>query len=800
MIRSYLKLAWRNVFRDKSSSVINIGGLAAGMAVAMLIGLWIYDELSFDRYHSGYDRVGRVMQQQTYNNNTNTLNSMPFPVGKALQDAFGSDFDQVVMASWEEDHILSTRDKHIGRKGIYMDEGAPDLLSLQMLHGDHNALRSPDQVLLAASTAKALFGTADVMGQLVKIDNQHAMRVAGVYEDLPYNTSFRAVTFIAPWSLYANSEAWIRRARDREEWDNNSFQAFVKLAPNSSFATVNKKISQLKQDRVAAAFKSFNTRLFVHPMEQWHLRSHWENGIQQGGQIEYVWLFGMVGVFVLILACINFMNLSTARSEKRSREVGVRKAIGSLRRQLVLQFYVESFVITTLAFLLSLTLVQLSLPWFNTVADKQILLPWSSPLFWSMALGFITVTAVLAGSYPALYLSSFQAVRVLKGTFRLGTRAVLLRKGLVVTQFAISLALIIGTWVVYKQIEHTQSRPVGYDRSGLLMVNMSSPDFYGKYDLLRNKLKDAGLIDEMAESSSPLTTVWATNNEFEWPGKSAAQTGDFNTIWVTHEFGRAVQWQVAAGRDFSRDYAADSMGIILNEAAVRFMGLKEPVGTLVRWDNNGHVQNYQVVGVVKDMLMESPYDQVRQTIYFMQPDNVNVMLLRMKAGNAVHSTLAGIEKIFRSVIPAAPFDYEFVDQAYAAKFVMENRIGSLAGAFAVLAIFISCMGLFGLAAYMVEQRTREIGIRKVLGASVAQVWSMLTRDFITLVLISCIIAIPLAWYGMHQWLQQYNYRTSLSWILFIIAATGVLVLTVATVSIQAIGAARTNPAKSLRPE
>ncbi|MFT3676099.1 MAG: ABC transporter permease [Chitinophagaceae bacterium] len=800
MIKSYIRIAWRNLFRDKSSSFINISGLAVGMAVAMLIGLWIYDELSFDRYHADHDRIGRVMQQQTFNGVVYTEESLPFPLGAALQAQYGNDFDEIVMASWEDDHILSAGDKHIGRRGIYMDKGAPDLLSLKMIQGDYKALLEPGNIMLAASTAEAVFGKSDPMGQLMKIDNAQTVKVAAVYEDLPYNTTFRRVKFIASWELYAVTERWVTQARDRAEWGNNSFQAFVKLKPQASFEGVNKKIRSVKKDHLSEAEKLYNPVILVHPMNQWHLRSYWENGVQQGGQIEYVWLFGLVGVFVLVLACINFMNLSTARSEKRSREVGVRKAIGSMRRQLIFQFYTESLLIVLFAFLLGLCLVQMVLPVFNTIADKQMLIPWAQPLFWFITFAFALLTAVLAGSYPALYLSSFQPVKVLKGTFKMGRRAVFSRKVLVGVQFAISLTLIIGTTIVYRQVEHSRDRPVGYDRSGMVMITMKSNDFYGKYDLLRTELKQAGVISEMAESSSPLTSVWSTNTEFDWAGKAPDFTGDFNTIFVTHEFGKTVEWQMKAGRDFSRDYPSDASAIILNETAVKFMGLKDPVGSVVRWQINDKQREYHVVGVVKDLLMESPFEPVKQTMYFMQPDNVNVMLLRLHTGQSVSNALAGIEKIFKKIIPSAPFEYEFVDQSYAAKFALEARVGRLAAAFAILAIFISCMGLFGLTAYVVEQRTREIGIRKVLGASVTQVWGMLSADFIKLVALSCLVTIPVAWYAMHQWLQQYNYRTSISWTIFLFTAGGVLLLTLATVSMQAVKAALTNPAKSLKSE
>jgi putative ABC transport system permease protein len=798
MIKNFIKVAWRNLRKNKASSIINIGGLSVGMAVALLIGLWIYDETSFDRYHKTYDRVAQVMQHQTENGQIFTMVAMPFPIGKELQTKYGNHFKYVVMSSWGGDHILTAGDTKISQNGIYMDKDAPALFSLTMLKGSYDALRDPHSIILSASAAKAIFGNEDPLNKLLKIDSKLDVKVTGVYEDLPYNTTFRDTKFIAPWDLYVTSEAWILRNVDK--WDNNSFQTFVQLADNTNFSSVGASVLDAKLKNVPADDKKFNPKIFLNPMKDWHLRSHWENGKQTGGPIEYVRLFTIVGAFVLILACINFMNLSTARSEKRAREVGIRKAIGSLRGQLIGQFYSESLMVVLFAFVFALLLTQVTLPWFNHIADKKMSIPWLSPGFWVAGILFSIITGLISGSYPALYLSSFNPVKVLKGTFRVGRLASLPRKVLVVLQFTISLTLIAGTIIVDSQVQYTKNRPIGYDRSGLMMIRMKSPDFYGKYDVLRRDLKADGSIEEMAESSSPLTAVWSNNGGFSWPEKDPKVDADFATFWVSHEYGKTVGWQFKEGRGFSRDFATDSSAVVINEASVKFMGIKDPIGKIITDGQGEHARQFRIIGVTKDMLTESPYEAVKQAVYFLDYGNVNWIILKMNPNKSASASIAGIERTFKSDIPSAPFDYKFVDTEFASKFAAEERVGTLSTFFASLAVFISCLGLFGLASFVAEQRTKEIGVRKVLGASVANLWQMLSKDFVLLVAFSCVIAIPAAWFFMKGWLEKYPYRTSISWWVFVATSVGALVITLLTVSYQAIRAALANPVKSLKTQ
>ncbi|WP_229310884.1 ABC transporter permease [Larkinella soli] len=795
MIRNYLKIAFRNLVKNGVYSSINIGGLALGMAVAMLIGLWMYDELTFDRYFRNYDRIAKVMQTGNFNGEVFHGSYNPAPMGPELRTKYGDNFTHVIMSSWTDDHILAFGDKKFTRTGNYLSADAPEMLTLKMLGGTRAGLKDPASILLSKSVADALFGTTDPVGKMMKIDNKLDVKVTGVYEDFPYNTEFREMKFIAPWDLYVSSENWVREAQDKVEWGNNSWQVLVQIAPNATFDAVSDKIRdiRLKHSPEVAFLKP---KVYLQPMRAWHLYTGWDKAGKVEGRIQYVWLFGIIGVFVLLLACINFMNLSTARSEKRAKEVGIRKAVGSQRSQLISQFFSESLLVVGFAFGLSILLVLLTLPVFNEVADKRIGILWSNPVFWLGCIGFSVLTGLIAGSYPALYLSSFQAVKVLKGTFRVGRFASLPRQVLVVVQFTVSVTLIIGTIIVFRQIEHAKNRPVGYERSGLVTVAMNTPELHQHYNALRSELIRTGAVIDMATSSAPATDLNSQNSGFDWVGKDPNFKENFGTIAVSHDFGKTVGWQFVQGRDLSRQFAGDSSGVVLNETAVRYMGLKEPVGKQIKW--NG--RPFRIVGVIRDMLMDSPFEPVTQTVYMLDYGWANVINIKLNPARSAGESLAKIETVFRKFNPGSPFDYRFTEQEYASKFASEERIARLASGFAMLAILISCLGLFGLASFVAEQRTKEIGVRKVLGASVANVWVLLSRDFVILVIIALGIATPLAWYLLGNWLQKYTYHTELSWWIFAVSGAGALLVTLLTVSFQSIKAALINPVKSLRSE
>ncbi|MEZ4900864.1 MAG: FtsX-like permease family protein [Spirosomataceae bacterium] len=792
MLQNYLKIAFRNLAKNKVYSFINIGGLAVGMAVAMLIGLWIYDELSFDTYHKNYDKIAQVMQNANYNGKVESQISNPALMGPEIREKYGSNFKYVVQSSWQGTYVLALGDNFISEEGMFFEPDAPAMLSLKMLKGTYQGLKDPYSIMLSESVAKSLFGDKNPLDQTIKVNRRFDVKITGVYEDLPYNTSFRELKVIMPWSLWLIDNPWAKTMTD--PWGSNFSQTFVQVADKVSIEDASKRIKNVKLDNVGKEETKYKWEVFLHPMSKWQLYQEFKNGVNTGGQIKYVWMFGIIGIFVLILACINFMNLATARSEKRAKEVGIRKAIGSERTQLVNQFFTESYLVVFFAFILAILFVLLLLPIFNEVADKKIELPWATLPFWLINLAFIAITGLLSGLYPAFYLSSFQPLKVLKGTFRVGKWAAIPRKTLVVIQFTVSVILIIGTIIVYQQIQHAKDRPIGYERNGLINMGVDK-EIQEHFEAFSAELKSVGAIEEIAASNSPLTGVWNTNGGFDWEGKDPNLAVDFPNSRVTMDWGKTVGWKIKKGRDFSPDFATDSSAFIINEAMEKFLGFKEPIGKTLKW--NG--EPFTIIAVVGDIMAESPFNPVRPSLYHLGEEVYN-MVLKLNASKSASQSVALVEKVWKKYVPNVPFSYEFVDQKYGSKFKSEERIGTLSSYFAVLAIFISCLGLFGMASFVAEQRTKEIGVRKVLGASVVSLWQLLSKDFVALVLIACLIAAPIAYYYLSDWLQGYDYHIEISWWVFVVAALGALLITLLTVSFQAIKAALMNPVKSLRSE
>lgn len=794
MIKNYFKTAWRNLAKSKTHSIVNIAGLSVGMAVAMLIGLWIWNELSFDKYHENYDRIAQVMQERTNNGIINTGVAIPQPLATALQKNYGSDFKYIIMSSWTDPHILAAGDKKVSYTGNFMEPAAPEMFTLKMLKGTRNGLSDPSSILISSSVANALFGNDEPIGKTIQLDNAGSLKVSGVYEDLPKNSSLYDLAFIAPWDYYVASHDWVKNSRNN--WGENSFQLYVQLLPNTDVQRISSQIKDIKLKNVDAEDAKYKPVILLQPMRKWHLYSEFKNGINTGGAIEYVWMFGVIGLFVLLLACINFMNLSTARSEKRAKEVGIRKAVGSLRTQLINQFFCESLIMAVIAFCVALSLVQLFLPFFNELSDKNMSVLWTNPFFWMACILFTLFTGTIAGIYPALYLSSFKPVKVLKGTFKAGKLASIPRRILVTTQFVVSVILIIGTIIVFKQIQFAKNRPVGYNRNGLINLELNTDDLEKHFTAFKSDLYASGAIANIAEASSPMTEIHNSRGDLTWKEKDPNLTYDFANIRVTPDYGKTTGWQVLAGRDFSNQLLTDSSAIILNEAAVKYMGITNPLGEIVRFNNKDHV----VIGVIKDMVMESPYQPAKQTIFYLSPSDFDDIMLRINPSLSTHEALIKIGALCKKYSPSVPFTYKFVDEDYAKKFDSEERIGKLASVFSILAIFISCLGLFGMASFMAEQRIKEIGVRKVLGASVFNLWGLLSKDFVMMVFIALLIATPLAYYFMHNWLQNYQYRTQLSWWIFVATGIGALLITLITVSYQSIKAAIANPIKSLRVE
>jgi len=800
MIRNYFKIAFRNLAKNKGYSTINIGGLAVGMAVATLIGLWINDELTFNNSFKNHEHIAQVREQgiskegKRYSNN-----SLPYPLATELKTNYASYFKHILIAQQPEECILATGEIKLTRKGQFIEAGAPEMLSLTMLKGTWSGLKDPHSILLSASAASALFGDTDPIDKPIKINTNIEAKVTGVYEDLPHNTEFQDIKFFAPFDLYTAANPWVRE----QQWNNWFLSIYIEIKPGADFAQISKIIKDIEINNIknlpdSREQMAKKPQIALLPMSRWHLYGDFY--LDNREPVRMVWLIGIIGAFVLLLACINFMNLSTARSVKRAKEVGIRKAVGSLRAQLVGQFLSESFIVVLLALMLSFLLVCLSLTWFNDITSKDLTVPWDTYSFWIVSAVFVIVTSLLAGSYPAFYLSSFQPVKVLKGVMQTGRFASIPRKLLIVVQFTVSVSLTIGTLLVYRQIQFAKSRPVGYEKTGLLMVEKKTSDFAGKYELLRSELKNTSVVLEVAASRSSTTGITMWNGGFSSNGKEFDCPKGCGTLPVSTHYGKTIGWQFTNGRDFGTTGANDSTGFVINESFAKLLGLKNPVGENLTW-SPGHrkPKTYTILGVVKDMVALSPYSSAIPTVFFLE-DNHAWINIRLNPAIATNVALPKIEAVFKKIIPSAPFDYKFADQEYGNKFAAEERIGKLAGFFTVLAVFISCLGLFGLASFVAEQRTKEIGIRKVLGASVASLWQMLSKDFVVLVIVSCIISIPIAHYFMSSWLQNYQYHTEISWWIFAATGIGALALTLLTVSYQAIKAALLDPVKSIRSE
>ncbi len=808
MLKSYLTTAFRNLLRNRISSGFNLAGLTIGITVTLLVGLWIRDELSFNNYHKNADRIAQVIVRgMDAKDGPYINNSLQYPLATELQTNYADHFKHIIRASWVSDNILTAGEKKLSAVGQFMDAGAPEMFTLKMVYGNWSALKDQHSIILSNSVALALFGNANPLNKLVMLNNNTSLTVTGVYEDLPKNTLMNNLKFLSTWDLWVSQNKWIGE-RATNDWDNHFLKVYAEIPAGSDFATATNAIkdAELKNVSKLPGFEetvAHHPQLYLHPMKSWHLYP-FAKGITDDKPVRMLWMVGIVGCFVLLLACINFINLSTARSAKRAKEVGIRKTIGSRRWQLIFQFFSESLVIVFFSFLLACVLVSLMLGWFNELSGKEMVMPWFDVYFWLTGILFIFLTAILAGIYPALYLSSFKPVTVLKGGILRSSRwAALPRKALVVVQFTVSVALIISTIVVYRQILFAKDRPVGYTREGLLTLQMKSDDYKGKIGVLRNELLGTGVVSNMSTSMGKVTEVASGNNGFDWNGKDPKVDESFGTLAVSIEHGRTAGWQFIAGRDFSADFPGDSSGVVVNESFAKYTKLQNPVGETIswKWRDKAPVP-YTVLGVVRDMVMDSPYEPVEPTLFFIKALNggVSQINIRVRPNVAMSMALPKIEAAFRKVVPAVPFDYSFVDQDYASKFAAEERIGKLSGFITLLAILISCLGLFGLASFMAEQRTREIGIRKVLGASVTNLWYLLSKEFVMLVVIAMCISVPIAWTFMQSWLENFRYRADMSW--WIVGAAGLMVLliTLLTISFHTIKAAIMNPVKSLRSE
>jgi putative ABC transport system permease protein len=790
MLKNNLKIAWRNIMRGRGYSALNIFGLATGMAVALIIGLWVYNQYSYDKFLSDYKRLYQVRRNFYGNGDTVTYGGTSLKLADALRNQI-PEIESVAETDGGSMHGLMVADRRLYMKGNQVAGDFLTMFQFALLEGDaKNVLNNPYSIVLTESTAKVLFGNENALNKTVRYDNKNDLKVTGVLKDVPANSTLQ-FNFLVPFSYLESTDSWVKQARSAGfGWTN--FATYVQLKPGVSYAQVAPKIKDIQKTENDNSMAE-STNIILDPIEKWHLYDKFEKGKPVGGFIEYVRIFSIIGILVLLIACINFINLTTARSEKRAKEVGVRKAVGSGRKELIVQFLIESVLITFIAFIFSILFVQLALPSFNSLAGSAIKIPFANPAFWIITLCCVLVTALAAGSRPAFYLSSFSPVKVLKSDMHLGKAATLPRKILVVLQFSCSIALIISTFIIYQQVQYAKDRPSGYDKNRLMMTDMNE-DLIRNYTAIRNEMRRKGIAEMITTASNNVTTGGNHRDVDEWTGKRPGESVNMGYIHVTEDYLKTLGMSMKEGRNFSGN--SDTLNVIFNETAVKLLRLNNPVNQVITNIDT----RYKIIGVVKDALMASPFAPADPTIFMYEANPQNVMMYRLSAGIKTQDAIAGLTSIFNKYNPAYPFTYTFADDGYAAKFNLETLIGKLAGLFAAFAIFISCLGLFGLAAYIAEQRTKEIGIRKVLGASVPQLWLLLSKDFILLVLISCFMASPVALYFLTGWLQKYDYRISISPFVFITAGIFGIILTMITISFQAIKAAITNPVNSLRSE
>ena len=790
MFKNYLKIAIRNLLHNKGFSAINISGLAIGMASAMLILLWIQNQLTYDRWYPKADRIYQLYNRDRVAGELWAWPNTTKPLATAIKKSY-ADLEDVARYNTTT-FLLTVGDTHLNSRGAFVDSGFVHMFDLPMLSGDPGrALTSPENIIITSHLAHALFGTDNPMGKAIRVDSNAYFKVSGVLQDLPANTSFK-FDYLLPWSYMK------RIGNDDPSWSNHSVYTYVLLKPGTSQSAFDNQIKNIAIEHTD--HKEVYT-MFTQPIKRSYLYAGVENGKLVGERIRLVQLFAVIAAFILLIACINFMNLSTARSERRAREVGIRKVVGAVKGYLIAQFIGESVLISLLSFGLALLLTQTSLDAFNRLIGKNLIIEYSNPTWWAFAIGFILFTGLLAGSYPAFYLSSFQPVKVLKGTFKKADALVSTRKALVILQFTFAIILIICTLIVERQIKYAEERNAGYDRNNLVYT-LAQGDFPQHYQSIKSELLSSGAAVSVTSSLSPITQHWSDGWGYSWPGSSEADKKlDFIHMGSDANFVQTMGATLVAGRDIDvYKYPTDSMAVMLNQTAVNAMHVTNPVG-MSMYDGDEHSKPLHVVGVIKDFILESPYTKVIPMIIQGPPrEGYTAIHVKLNPARPAATNIAQAQQIVRKYNPQYPAEFTFVDESYAEKFAEEQQIGKLAALFAGLTIFISCLGLFALAAYMAENRIREIGIRKVLGASVTSLTTMLAKDFVWLVLISFIIAAPIAWYAMDKWLGGYYYRVDIGWTVFALSGGLALLIAILTVSYQSIRAALSNPVKNLRTE
>jgi len=785
MIKNYFKIAWRNLYRHKGFSITNLLGLTIGMTCAMLILLWVKDELTYNTFHPNYNNIYQIMANRDFNNQIFTDESMVLPLAQSIEKN-APQVKNAVITTRQQSHILTFGDTKLKKQGYTVSEHFFDMFSWKFIKGNAaSAIPDAYSIVLTQSAAKALFGSEDPINKVLRIDNEYNAKVTAILADVPGNSTFQ-FDFI---NAFNYSGDFLKQAM--ANWQNSSWNVFVQTVPGASLQLLEKKINDIKYQHDPGD-KKIST-YFTFPMSKWRLYSDFKDGKNVGGMIEYVRLFTIIALIIVLIACVNFMNLSTARSEKRAKEVGIRKTLGSDKKQLILQFFFESMILSLIAFIFSIMAVYLLLPSFNSLVNKHLSLNFAQPLFWLGTFVIIAFTGIVAGSYPAIYLSSFNPAKVLKGTFIAGRKAVLPRRILVVGQFVISILLISATIIVYQQIQHIKSRDIGYNPDNLIMIPVT-PDTQKNFAIIKQELLKTGMISAVTRTMSPITDIWWRSPSPDWDGKPANLNIFFAGLTTDVDFTKTMGIKIVEGKDFSGT-PSDSSAMLLNKAAVKAMGLKNPIGMQMRYG-----KKYTVIGITDNVIMQSPFKSVDPMMIYYDPGDAGSLSLRLKQTGQPQKALHSIETIFKKYNPAVPFEYQFVDQEFGKKFLTEELMSKITNIFAALALFICCIGIAGLASFTIEKRTREIGIRKVLGATVQQLLMLISKEFLKLVLVAFIIASPLTWWLMNNWLQNYEYRIHISPWLFAAVGIVILLLTLIVVSLNTIRAAISNPTKSLRME
>ncbi|MFA6246985.1 MAG: FtsX-like permease family protein [Mucilaginibacter sp.] len=789
MIRNYFKIAFRNLTKHKLFSLINIGGLSVGMAVSFMLLLYVYNEFSFDKMYKNEDRIYQVWRNQPSNGEIKTGNSMSVPVAEAIHKNY-PEIAFTARTNWINSSLFNYKDKSLNLNMLSADPSLLDIFSFEFVQGNKaSAFTEVSSVVLTQSGAKAIFGNADPMGKTVKINSARNAKVTGIIKDMPENSSMK-FSALGSWAMLEADEPWIKTS----SWNNYAFQTFVMVKPGIDLNKVNGKLSGFMAKYNPGGKEN---KLFLYQFSKQHLYGEFKNGVSTGGGvIEYVRLFMFLAIGILLIACINFMNLSTARSETRAREVGVRKVVGARRISIIQQFMGESLLMCVISFGLALVLVILLLPYFNGIISKNLTVPYSAPFFWIAGLSITLITGIISGSYPALFLSSFKPVKVLKGINKAGKATLRPRQILVIVQFSFATCLILSTILIYKQLNFIKNRPAGYNKSGLVEIPLDGR-LYNEFESFRRDAIASGAISDAASTSNTITGNGGASWGIKWPGQLPGEDKlPIEQIVTNYHFTSTYGLKLVDGRDFDIARPSDSTAIMINEAAVKMMRLKEPLGAIINWQGADRT----VVGILKNYIVNSPTDAEKPLIVGNLKGWAGMAGVRLNKALPLSEALNKLTAVYKKYNPDYPFDYKFVDEEYSRKFRTEQLLGTLSNSFTVLAIVLSCLGLFGLASFSAEQRRKEIGIRKVLGATTANLWFNLSKEFVQLVIIAFIIGGAVSWHFMDQWLHKYTYRTDISPWVFVATIVISLAITIVTVSWQAIKAALSNPVKSLRSE